>query len=85
MARTPRPGRAAVQCLPYAAPPIGALRRQPPRPVQAWKGAKDGTRTAPRCPQNASPADSNPASTAEDCLHLNATAPVPCPPGGGCR
>ena len=57
--------------IPYAAPPTGALRWQPPQPVQAWKGVKDGTRTAPRCPQNANPADSNPASAAEDCLYLN--------------
>ncbi|MEU7860753.1 carboxylesterase family protein [Nonomuraea sp. NPDC049141] len=67
--------------IPYAAPPTGALRWQPPQPVQAWKGIEDGTRTAPRCPQNANPADSNPASAAEDCLYLNVTAPRAVPAG----
>ncbi|MFI7636184.1 carboxylesterase/lipase family protein [Nonomuraea sp. NPDC049400] len=63
------------EAIPYAAPPTGALRWQPPQPARAWKDVKDGTRTAPRCPQNANPADANPASTAEDCLYLNVTAP----------
>ncbi|MCG5217915.1 carboxylesterase family protein [Streptosporangium soli] len=67
--------------IPYAAPPTATLRWQPPQPVQAWKGVKDGTRTAPRCPQNANPADSNPASAAEDCLYLNVTAPRDIPTG----
>ncbi len=67
--------------IPYAAPPTGTLRWQPPKPVHAWKGVKDGTRTAPRCPQNANPADSNPASTTEDCLYLNVTAPRTVPAG----
>ncbi|MEV4357932.1 carboxylesterase family protein [Nonomuraea sp. NPDC049625] len=62
----------SVRYIPYAAPPTGALRRQPPQPASAWK---DGSRAAPRCPQNGNPADSNPVGTAEDCLYLNVTAP----------
>ncbi|MGW4959925.1 carboxylesterase family protein [Nonomuraea sp. NPDC004186] len=65
----------SVRYIPYAAPPTGALRRQPPQPPSAWKDVKDGSRAAPRCPQNGNPADSNPVGTAEDCLYLNVTAP----------
>ncbi|MER7146829.1 carboxylesterase/lipase family protein [Streptomyces xanthochromogenes] len=59
--------------VPYAAPPVGALRWALPRPAVAWRGVRDATRPAPACAQ---PAGEVPGgSTGEDCLHLNVTAP----------
>jgi para-nitrobenzyl esterase len=58
--------------IPYAAPPIGVLRWQPPQPVKRWKDARDATRYAPTCPQVSElGAFAGPTSTSEDCLYLN--------------
>src|SRR6187431_1263948 len=35
--------------IPYAAPPVGPLRWQPPAPAPSWPGVRDATRTGPRC------------------------------------
>jgi para-nitrobenzyl esterase len=59
--------------IPYAAPPVGALRWQPPHPVAAWHGIRQATSFAPHCAQ---PASSGLASTSEDCLYLNVFAPA---------
>src|SRR5690348_16920994 len=37
--------------IPYAAPPVGALRWQPPRPAAPWHGTRAATSYAPHCPQ----------------------------------
>ncbi|MBV9747664.1 MAG: alpha/beta fold hydrolase, partial [Acetobacteraceae bacterium] len=65
--------------IPYAAPPVGALRWQPPQEVARWEGTREATRFGPVCPQPGSPpgsfyqreffAASEPQS--EDCLYLN--------------
>lgn len=34
--------------IPFAAPPVGPLRWQPPQPVQKWKGVKECTAFSPR-------------------------------------
>jgi para-nitrobenzyl esterase len=60
--------------LPYAAPPVGALRWQPPQPAAPWHGIRDATAFAPHCAQNASPFGQ--ASTSEDCLYLNVYTPA---------
>src|ERR1700722_603078 len=59
--------------IPYAAPPVGALRWQPPQPAASWAGVRDATKFAPHCPQLASPFGQ--ASTSEDCLYLNVFTP----------
>ena len=59
--------------IPYAAPPVGALRWQPPQPAASWSGVRDATKFAPHCPQVASPFGQ--ASTSEDCLFLNVFTP----------
>jgi para-nitrobenzyl esterase len=59
--------------IPYAAPPVGALRWQPPRLAASWSGVRDATKFAPHCPQPASPFGQ--ASTSEDCLFLNVFTP----------
>jgi para-nitrobenzyl esterase len=59
--------------IPYAAPPVGALRWQPPQPAARWPGVRDATQFAPHCPQPASPFGQ--ASTSENCLFLNVFTP----------
>src|ERR1700691_2048234 len=63
--------------IPYAAPPVGALRWQPPQPAASWSGVRAATQFAPHCPQVAGPFGE--ASTSEDCLYLNVFTPT----GGG--
>jgi para-nitrobenzyl esterase len=64
--------------IPYAAPPMGALRWKPPQPVAAWTGVRKADRFGPRCMQRPLFGDmmfrSNGMS--EDCLYLNVWAPA---------
>jgi para-nitrobenzyl esterase len=62
------------QGIPYAAPPVGALRWAAPRPPERWSGTRDATRPGAVCPQAASPI-ADLAGTGEGCLFLNVTAP----------
>ena len=59
--------------IPYAAPPVGALRWRPPQPAASWPGVRDATKFGPHCPQPASPFGQ--ASMSEDCLFLNVFTP----------
>jgi para-nitrobenzyl esterase len=67
--------------LPYAAPPVGALRWQPPQPAASWAGVRDATAFGPHCPQSASPFGE--ASMSENCLFLNVFTPSHDGPGAG--
>ncbi|MEC3976875.1 carboxylesterase/lipase family protein [Amycolatopsis sp. H20-H5] len=60
--------------IPYAAPPVGALRWRPPQPVTPWRAPQDATGPASACPQDANP-EAPTGSTDEDCLYLNVTTP----------
>src|SRR5437764_1682918 len=60
--------------IPYAAPPVGALRWQSPRPAAPWPGVRAATSYAPHCPQPSSTFGL--ASTSEDCLYLNVFSPA---------
>lgn len=62
--------------IPYAAPPVGPLRWQPPAPVAEWSGFRDATQPGPRCTQDTS-TDIDPRPTSEDCLTLNVWTPPP--------
>src|SRR5471030_1314560 len=59
--------------IPYAAPPVGPLRWQPPQAPTPWSGTLQATKFANHCPQTAS--SSGIASTTEDCLFLNVFVP----------
>lgn len=61
--------------IPYAAPPVGRLRWQPPQPVEPWAGIRNCTKFGDACPQPANdllgPSAGVRESKSEDCLYLN--------------
>jgi len=61
-------GVLAFKGIPFAAPPVGALRWQDPRPVAPWAGVRKAEAFASACAQR-DPPFRLPAS--EDCLYLN--------------
>jgi para-nitrobenzyl esterase len=69
--------------IPYAAPPVGALRWRAPQPVRSWHGVRGATVLAPQCLQAARAPDSVYAEFAgnqpmsEDCLYLNVWTAAP--------
>lgn len=65
---------AAFKGIPYAAPPVDALRWQAPQPAASWSGIRDASSFAPHCAQSPSPYGL--ASTSEDCLYLNVVTPT---------
>jgi len=66
--------------IPYATPPVGALRWKPPLPAQKWKGVRAATEFGAACIQPKGKPDSiyfwSLPSTSEDCLFLNVWAPA---------
>jgi para-nitrobenzyl esterase len=71
--------------IPYAAPPVGALRWRPPQPAVRWQGVRMADRFAARCMQQPLFADMmfrSPASS-EDCLALNVWTPAGRKSGSG--
>ena len=67
--------------IPYAAPPVGALRWRPPAPVARWKGTHTATDFGPACiqPQGGPASVYSPAApipVSEDCLTLNIWTPA---------
>jgi para-nitrobenzyl esterase len=70
-------GVTTYQGVPFAAPPVGALRWREPQPVQPWKGVRDATTFAPACMQlGVSMPGEPPPRTDEDCLYLNVWKPA---------
>jgi para-nitrobenzyl esterase len=61
--------------IPYAAPPVGALRWQPPAPVTPSTTTLQATEAGLPCPQPGFPAGSPPPASSEDCLTLNLYVP----------
>jgi para-nitrobenzyl esterase len=61
--------------IPFAAPPVGELRFDPPAPVAPWTGVLDATATRDACPQ-ARRFNLTEESNVEDCLHLNVAVPT---------
>jgi para-nitrobenzyl esterase len=64
----------SFQGIPYAAPPVGERRWQPPQPAARWTGTRDATKPGNACPQNEGLLGDH-GSTAEDCLFVNVTVP----------
>jgi para-nitrobenzyl esterase len=71
-----RAGVDVYRGVPFALPPLGALRWRPPQPVRPWQGVRDASRFAPACMQQgvSMPGEMAP-SVSEDCLYLNVWAP----------
>ncbi|HTQ60263.1 MAG TPA: carboxylesterase/lipase family protein [Candidatus Solibacter sp.] len=63
--------------IPFAAPPVGALRWQEPQPVKSWDGVRKATEFGARCMQWNVFGDMvfRDAGPSEDCLYLNVWTP----------
>jgi para-nitrobenzyl esterase len=59
--------------IPYAAPPVGALRWRPPQPPAHWSGTRAAQQLGHNCMQGQPYSDIDPyaAGVSEDCLYLN--------------
>jgi len=69
-------GVTAFRAIPYAAPPVGALRWKAPAAPKPWRGIRAATAFGPVCPQP--PVDwagHDLDRTSEDCLTLNVWMP----------
>jgi para-nitrobenzyl esterase len=63
--------------IPYAAPPTGPLRWQPPQRHAPWTDIRDATAFGPTCAQNVTlGVFSGPVNNNEDCLYLNVYTPA---------
>ncbi|CAN5667944.1 hypothetical protein BH10ACT9_BH10ACT9_04650 [soil metagenome] len=64
--------------IPFAAPPVGALRWRAPQPAPPWQGIRDAAAYGNDCMQRPAPSDAAPPGTtpAEDCLYLNVWRPA---------
>ncbi|WP_396593370.1 carboxylesterase/lipase family protein [Brevundimonas sp. R86498] len=71
-------GVRAFRAIPYAAPPVGALRWRPPVPAPAWSGVREAGEPGAICiqpPANGDPGV-GPLPMSEDCLTLDVWAPA---------
>lgn len=64
--------------IPYAAPPVGALRWRAPQPVTPWRGTRPATKFGFDCMQKPVPGDAAASGNAfgEDCLFVNVWRPA---------
>lgn len=69
------PGFRVFDGIPYAAPPAGAMRWQPPHPAAPWQGVRDATKPGMRCIQDTTFDPDYGRPTSEDCLNLNVWSP----------
>jgi len=72
-------GLTVYKGIPFAAPPVGALRWREPQPVRPWQGVLQADTFAPACSQgqdNNSRTGLPPLKTSEDCLYLNIWVPA---------
>ncbi|MGA2275410.1 MAG: carboxylesterase family protein [Bryobacteraceae bacterium] len=67
--------------VPFAAPPVGALRWQAPQPAAAWNGVRKADQFGARCYQGSVFSDMifRDKGISEDCLYLNVWTPSPAP------
>jgi para-nitrobenzyl esterase len=66
----------AFKGIPFAAPPVGALRWRAPQPAAAWSGTRDAADYGHDCVQNYTGFQPRGSEPAEDCLYLNVWRPV---------
>ena len=70
------PDHLLFQGIPYAAPPVGPLRWQPPQPAAEWSGMRDASKPGARCIQDTTRDPDFGRRTSEDCLNLNVWTPA---------
>jgi len=69
-------GRRLFRGIPFAQPPIGPLRWQPPLPARPWTGIRDATHPGPGCMQiDYGWNHGNAVNQSEDCLYLEVASP----------
>ena len=68
-------GGAVFKGIPFAEPPVGALRWREPVPVKLWPGLRDATRYGAPCAQSQQYIRVPGVVAKEDCLYLNVWAP----------
>ncbi|MER6048230.1 carboxylesterase family protein [Streptomyces sp. NPDC001793] len=81
---------AAYRGIPYAAPPVGALRFAPPQPHPQWEGIRDAVHAGPSAPQNPSRLEAvmgrrTPDWNEDGCLTLNVWTPLHAREDGAAR
>ncbi|XP_036604059.1 cocaine esterase-like [Trichosurus vulpecula] len=78
--------------IPFAKPPVGALRFSPPQPPDSWSNVRDGTAHPPSCLQDVTVLEKmakvmkvnvSTIVNSEDCLYLNIYVPVHKKEGAG--
>jgi len=73
---TDEDGISVFKDIPFAAPPVGALRWRAPQPAADWQGVRDASKFGPACMQD--PAyPIKPPQQSEDCLSVNVWSPKP--------
>jgi para-nitrobenzyl esterase len=72
---TTRDGLTVYKGIPFAAPPVGPLRWEPPQPVANWSGTLRADHFSATCMQTIEPW-MGPLHTSEDCLYLNVWTPA---------
>ena len=72
---TSQDGVSIFRGIPFAAPPLGALRWKAPAPVIPWSDVKQANAFANACMQ-APHSQGNTAPVSEDCLYLNVWTPA---------
>ena len=70
-------GTRAFLGVPFAAPPVGALRWRAPRPAAHWSTTRQAAHVSPPCPQIVPVVNTFEGS--EDCLYANVYAPTAVP------
>lgn len=68
-------GGVAYKGVPFAAPPVGALRWKSPAPVAPWPGVRAATQPGHACKQDGSRPPAGVPDSSEDCLYLNIHVP----------
>ena len=72
-----RDGVTSFKGIPFAQPPVGALRWRPTQAVKPWTGVRNATAYGADCMQEPFPGDAAPlgVQSAEDCLYVNVWTP----------
>ena len=74
---TEESGMRVFRGIPFAAPPVGALRWREPQPAASWSGIRKADQFGPACAQGTVEADGKlGAGISEDCLYLNVWTPA---------